>query len=594
MMILILGVLGGLGIAITWLFGDFYVNQKLGELGNDVVDISNQLTSQSSWAQRLTTVQNTKLKTGNQLVLLNRTGELITIRGNISAGGMISNIVPWNGGMGLNGSGGSGTTGWWVHPLLPNYYFSQENLQQVLSGKTLTIEALPNNNSGQAMLVAATPIGDPAEAVLLLGSSPAPVQESISTFRKIIFYSSLFAVFLATLVSLFLARFVTRPLLIMQRAASRMAEGDFQKITGVNGRDEIGELAGALNSMGESLQNHMDWLSQERNLLEGIVEGMSDAVIMLNAGGEILYTNEPAKVLWMESEGKVSGRKLQILKFLQQMLLQPIIPEKVKNLTLDTQVLQVALASTSAQNGVEGYVAVLRDITASLRAEKERRDFMASVTHELRTPLHLIQGYLEAIQDGVIPQEEEAEQIEFVLDEARRLAKLVNELQEMNRLERWKTLELRSIDLKEFMEELKHRYQGLAEEKEVDLEIMSMQGEILADRDRLLQVFINLLDNAFRHTPQRKKIQVDASQQKDKIQFVIRDEGEGIPEQAIKHIFDQFYRVDKARSRKDGGMGLGLSIVKQIVDAHGGNIKVDSKVGKGTEFVFSIPIDHEN
>lgn len=592
MMIVILGVLGGLGFVITWLFGDFYLNQKLDDLGNDAKDITNQLTSQSSWVERLTTVKNMKLKQGTQLVLLNPDGELITIMGNISTGTMGS-IIPWNGEMGLNGTGTIASSGWLVHPLLPNYYFTQGDLQQVLAGKTLKFEALPSNNTGQAMLVAATPIGNPVEAVLLLGSSPAPVQESITTFRRLILYSSLFAVLLATLVSLFLARFVTRPLFIMQKAASRMAEGDFQKITGVNSRDEIGELAGALNSMGESLQNHMDWLSQERNLLEGIVEGMSDAVIMLDAGGEILYTNEPAKALWMESEEKVSDRKQQIHQFLQQMILHSSKEEQIENLILDTQVLQVALASTTARNGVEGYVAVLRDITASLRAEKERRDFMASVTHELRTPLHLIQGYLEAIQDGVIPQEEQSEQIEFVLDEARRLAKLVNELQETNRQERWKSLELRTIDLTEFMEELKYRYQGLAEEKGIVLEITPAQGEILADRDRLLQVFINLLNNAFRHTPQGKKIRVAASQEEDKMKFVIQDEGEGIPLQSLNHIFDRFYRVDKARSRKDGGMGLGLSIVKQFVEAHGGSIKVDSQVGHGTQFIIFIPLEPE-
>ncbi|MEA4900198.1 ATP-binding protein [Desulfitobacterium sp.] len=589
MMILILSVLGGLGIAITWLFGDFYLNQKLNELGNDAREITDQLTSQSSWAERLTTVQNTKLKQGTILVLLNAKGDLITIRGNISTGGVFSNVMPWNGGMGLNGTGVTGASGWWIHPLLPNFYFSQKELQRVLAGETMTIEALPNNNNGQTMLIAATPIGKPAEAVLFLGSTPVPVQETISTFRRIIFYSSLFAVFFATLLSLFFARYVTRPLFILQKAASRMAQGDFQKITGVDSRDEIGELASAFNSMGESLRDHMNWLSQERNLLEGIVEGMSDPVIMLDAGGEVLYTNEPAKILWTESEDEPEDRKRKILGFLREMILQSSEDEQKKDLTLDTQVLQVALASTKARDEAKGYVAVLRDITASLRAEKERRDFMASVTHELRTPLHLIQGYLEAIQDGVIPKEEQAEQIDFVLDEARRLAKLVNELQEMNRLERWKALELSTIDLCEFTEELKYRYQGLAEEKGIELEISSIQGKIVADRDRLLQVFINLLDNACRHTPQGKKIHVQISREEDKIKFVIRDEGEGIPPQALYHIFDRFYRVDKARSRKDGGMGLGLSIVQQIVEAHSGSIKAESKLGVGTQFTIWIP-----
>lgn len=585
MMMLLVVVLGSLTITITWLFGDFYLNQKLNELGNEAKEITNQLKSQQSWAERLSTLQNEKLSAGTQLIVLNSDGGLITVKGSISSASDLSNITGWRGGMGLSGTGSS----FWIHPLLLTDFFTQENMQEVLSGKTITIEALPSANKlGQAMLIAATPIGKPAEAVLLLGSSPAPVQESISTFRRIILYSSLLAVLLATLVALFFARQVSRPIVIMQKAASRMAKGDFQNIIGINSRDEIGELVGVLNSMGQSLKNHMEWLSQERNLLEGIVEGMSDAVIMLDAQGEILYTNEPAKALWSEDDESASNRKQQIATFLQE-LLHSDEEGKIRNLSLGTQVLQVAIASTSARNGVEGYVAVLRDITASLRAEKERRDFMASVTHELRTPLHLIQGYLEAIQDGVIPQKDQPEQIEFVLDETRRLAKLVSELQEVNRLERWKSLELQSIDLEEFMQDLRHRYQSLAEGKGIELEIMPIQGEITADRDRLLQVFINLMDNAFRYTPQGKRIRVDSRQEENLIRFIIKDEGEGIPPQDLPHIFNRFYRVDKARSRKDGGMGLGLAIVKQIIEAHGGKIKAESQVGLGTQFIFTIP-----
>lgn len=588
MMLLIVVVLGSLTVTITWLFSDFYLNQKLNDLGNEAKDITNQLKSQQSWAERLSTLQNEKLTAGTQLVVLNSDGGLITVKGSMSSVSDLSNITPWRGSMGLSGYGVQGSS-LWIHPLLVTDFFTQENLQEVLAGKTITIEALPSANKfGQAMLIAATPIGKPAEAVLLLGSSPAPVQESISTFRRMILYSSLLAVLLATLVALFFARQVSRPIIIMQKAASRMAKGDFQNITGIKSNDEIGQLVGVLNSMGQSLKNHMEWLSQERNLLEGIVEGMSDAVIMLDAQGEILYTNEPAKALWLEGEDKISDRKQHIAMFLQE-LLRSEEEGKIKNLSLGTQVLQVTIASTSARNGVEGYVAVLRDITASLRAEKERRDFMASVTHELRTPLHLIQGYLEAIQDGVIPQEEQPEQIEFVLDEARRLAKLVNELQEVNQLERWKSLELKTIDLEEFLQDLKHRYQGLAEEKGIELEVMPIQGEMAADRDRLLQVFINLLDNAFRYTPHGKKIRVEAKHKEGTMEFVIMDEGEGIPQHDLPHIFDRFYRVDKARSRKDGGMGLGLAIVKQIVEAHGGKIKAESQVGLGTQFIFTIP-----
>lgn len=479
---------------------------------------------------------------------------------------------------------------WLIRSLYPSDFLTRTDIAEVLSGEVITIKALPRNQTGQAMLIAAAPIGNPSEAIVVLGTSPAPVQDSIDAFKRMILYVSLVAVVLATLVSLIFARQVTRPLAIMQKGARRMAEGDFQPIQGVRSRDELGELADVLNSMGESLKNHMTWLSEERNLLLGVVEGISDGVIMLDEEGEILYCNEPAKALWQgnDSEEESIERKRKIVDFLHQFM-EEIEGDAKLNFNLDTQVLQVAMAKTQAIEGTQGYVVVLRDITASLRAEKERREFMASVTHELRTPLHLIQGYLEAIQDGVIPKEEQEEHIDLVLEEAKRLAKLVAELQELDRFESWKEFEKKEIDLAPFLQELNYRFQGRAEELGINLEIEIKSGTIYANRDRLLQVFINLTENAFRHTPRGKEVRIQVENLVDKIQFSVEDQGEGIPPKALPHIFDRFYRVDKARTRKEGGMGLGLSIVKMIVEAHDGEIKVESEVGKGTIFKVILP-----
>lgn len=584
---LILVVLGGLGVTITLLFGDFYLQLKLAELGNEAKEISVQLTKMSSWAERLSAVESIRLSSGTQMVVIDSNGEIIAVEGEIASSG----LGPRNGmGFGSSGIGGTnmGGMGWWLRSVHPTDFLTSSNISDVLAGNILTIKALPKNNSGQAMLVAAAPLGDPAEAIVVLGSSPAPVQESTEAFKRIILYSSLVAVVLATLVSLFFARQVTRPLALMQKGASRMARGDFQPIKGVTSRDELGELAQALNSMGESLSNHVTWLSQEKNLLQGIVEGISDAVIMLDASGEILYSNEPAKALWQGSGQEAVERKEKILTFLRDFLDRPD-SEGNMNLTLGTQVLQVAMASTQAREGIKGFVAVIRDVTATLRAEKERRDFMASVTHELRTPLHLIQGYLEAIQDEVIPKEEQSEHIDLVLDEARRLAKLVMELQEISRLERWQVIEKKEVDIGIFLQELHYRFQGKAEELGIQLLIQESEGIIHADRDRLLQVFINLIDNALRHTPIGKSVRIKVQNLEERILFRIEDEGEGIHHQDLPHIFERFYRVDKSRSRKEGGMGLGLAIVKQIVEAHGGEIHVESVPGQGTSFKILLP-----
>lgn len=582
--LLILVVLGGLGVTITWLFGDFYLQQKLDSLKTDATEISTQLAGVYSWNERLSLLETFKLTSGTQLVLLDTHGNVLVI-----SGSSINPSQALQGPLGgyLGGLDGGLVGGWSRNPRL-NDFFTEEYLAEVLTGKTIKAETL--NESGQRMLLAAAPVGTkPVQGIVVLGSSPIPLQESIATFRRLILYTSMIAVFLATIVSLFFARQVTRPLALMQRGATRMAKGDFMPIQGVNSKDEIGELVESLNSMGESLKNNMEWLSQEKNLLQGIVESISDAVIMLSYEGQILYANDSAKGLWQENEIELEERKGQIVGFLQAMSQKHTEGENYATMTLGLQVLQVVMAPMTEREEIGGNVAVLRDVTASLRAEKARRDFLASVTHELRTPLHLIQGYLEAIQDAVIPEHQHEEYIELVLDEAKRLARLVQNLQDINYLERGQNLQFIPIDMESFMLDLEQRFQGRAQELGVNLVVEQGTGELMADPDQLLQVFINLLDNALRHTPRNKTVRVLQKNGQDEVCLAVQDEGEGIPKEALPYIFDRFFRVNKARSRKDGGMGLGLAIVRQIVEAHGGDVNVESDMGKGTTFWVMLP-----
>ncbi|MDP4127258.1 MAG: ATP-binding protein [Bacillota bacterium] len=584
--LLILIVLGGLGVTITWLFSDFYLQQKLDSLRTEATEISTQLANVYSWNERLSLLETFKLTSGTQMVLLDAQGNILVISSsNLNSSQALQGHIS-----GYLGGFGGGLIGGWSRNLLPSDFFTNQYLAQVLSGKTISIKALPANGSGQTMLLAAAPVGTkPVQGVVLLGSSPIPLQESIATFRRLILYASLIAVLLATIVSLIFARQVTRPLALMQRGATRMAKGDFLPIQGVTSKDEIGELAEVLNCMGESLKNHMEWLSQERNLLQGIVESISDAVIMLSYEGVILYANDTAKTLWQENEVELSERKQQIIGFLLTMSTRENDGENYATMTLGLQVLQVVMAPMAETKGIGGHVAVLRDVTASLRMEKARREFLASVTHELRTPLHLIQGYLEAIQDAVIPKDQQGEYIELVLDEAKRLARLVQDLQDINWLERGQMLQLVPIDLKSFMNDLDQRFQGRAIELGLNLTVSQGFGELLADPDKLLQVFINLLDNAMSHTPYGKTVRVFQVEAQNEVRLAVQDEGEGIPKEALPYIFDRFFRVNKARSRKDGGMGLGLAIVRQIVEAHEGHVRVESDMGKGTTFWVVLP-----
>ena len=579
MTLLILTVLGGLVLVITWLFGDFYFQQKLDALRDEALQTSAQLAAVPNWNDRLALIQTFKLSSGTQLVLLDPHGGTLAMSTTFEPRALMG---PVGGVLG----GGVG----WARTQRLTDFLNSKNLTDVLSGKDLSIKASPVKGNGSAMLIAAAPLGlHPVQGVVLLGSSPMPIQESINTFRRLILYSALLAIALSTFISLIFARQVTRPLALMQRAAGRMAEGDFLPIVGVNSRDELGELAGTLNTMGENLSNHMNWLAQEKNQLQAVVKGISDPVIMLSTEGSLLYANEPAKALWEGNSVDLEERRSNILRFLVDMIKEIKDEKETHILNYGTQILDIGIAPMSYFERIPGHVVVLRDVTASLRAEKERRDFLASVTHELRTPLHLIQGYLEAIEDGVIPQEEQAEKLDFVLDEAKRLARLVNDLQGMNGLQH-QFLRLEKLDLEEFFQDLAQRFDSKAKILGINLKFKPIVGEkINVDRDRFLQVFINLLDNALRHSSSGQAILVWLEHGDGLVRLAVKDEGEGISEATISHIFEPFYRIDKARSRKDGGLGLGLAIVKQIVELHGGSVSVESTIGQGSTFWIELP-----
>lgn len=225
------------------------------------------------------------------------------------------------------------------------------------------------------------------------------------------------------------------------------------------------------------------------------------------------------------------------------------------------------------------------------RADKQRRNMTADVAHELRTPLHILRGNLEGLLDGVY--EATTEQIESMLDETRLLSRLVDDLQTISLAEGGQLyLKLEDVNIAELLEDVRTSFLGQADDANVELivDVEDDELSITADAGRLDQVLGNLVGNALRHTPAEACIRLEAESSPMALRLRIRDEGAGIPPEAIPYIFDRFYRGDKARLRKEGsGSGLGLAIARQLIQLHGGTIKVESELGNGTTFIIDLP-----
>ncbi len=231
------------------------------------------------------------------------------------------------------------------------------------------------------------------------------------------------------------------------------------------------------------------------------------------------------------------------------------------------------------------------DQTALLRLDRARKEFLSNVSHELRTPLSSIKLMLETVLEA---PEEEARDL-FVpqaLAQVDRLTALVGQLLEQARAESGQLkLDLRDVDLEEVARPIVASFEQQASHKGVNLELTALRPvRVEADPDRLAQVFVNLIDNALRHTRGGGRIRIELDARDSDAVLRVRDTGEGIPYRDLPHIFERFYVVDRSRTRGTGGAGLGLAIVKGIVDAHGGAISAESMLGRGTAFTIRIPI----
>lgn len=228
------------------------------------------------------------------------------------------------------------------------------------------------------------------------------------------------------------------------------------------------------------------------------------------------------------------------------------------------------------------------------KQEKLRRDFVADVSHELRSPLTNIQGFIEAIMDGKDrTPEDRSRYLGIIHKETTRLSRLVNELLYLSKLESGTVETSKTLfSLNEVIESSVQKFLPVAGEKKQNIICSVSEEEIIlsGNPDRIEQVITNLLDNACRHSPEGADIDVKLTKTSDSAKVMIIDRGEGIPPEDLPMIWERFYKVDKARKRDTGGTGLGLAIVRQIVESYGGQIEVTSEVGKGTEIGFSLPV----
>jgi two-component system sensor histidine kinase VicK len=457
--------------------------------------------------------------------------------------------------------------------------------------------------TGHRIWVLASPIksGNKVIGSIYLVAKIENVFAQMKTINRIFASGTGIALSITALLGILLARTITRPISDMRRQAVAMTKGNFSRKVKVYGYDEIGTLAVTFNNLTKKLQEAQAMTEGERRKLSSVLSYMTDGVIATDRKGRVILINDPALEMLDVSRETVLSQPIVTLLGLSDTYSFEDLVEVNDSLILDYStknkpyILRANLSVIQKETGfVNGLITVLHDITEQEKINMERREFVSNVSHELRTPLTTMRSYLEALEDGAWKDEEIAPNfLEVTRNETERMIRLVNDLLQLSKMDSpdYK-LSKEWVNFVKFFDRIIDRFEMTKEQHVTfkrDLPEKAIFIEI--DEDKLTQVLDNIISNAMKYSPEGGQITFSVKEEEDKIIVSIKDQGIGIPKENIGKIFERFYRVDKARSRKLGGTGLGLAIAKEMVGAHGGSIWVKSEEGKGTEILFSLPYE---
>ena len=445
--------------------------------------------------------------------------------------------------------------------------------------------------------------GEPA-GVIRTAVSLASLESTLAELRSNIMTGGMLIALLVAIISFLLARKLTRPLEDIRRGAERFAHGDLEFRLPSQPHEETGALAEAMNAMAAKLEDRIATVMNERNESDAVLSSMIEGVLAVNLDETLIRINRVAiRMLGLEPLAAAAGRAIfevvrntGLQRFVEQALAceEPVEGEFVLQGETERYVQAHGSALRDGQGHRIGALIVLNDMTRLRKLETVRRDFVANVSHELKTPITSIKGFVETLLDGALDNREDAVRfLNIILKHADRLNSIIEDLLSLSRIEQEaenKEVDMAPASVNDMLNQVAQLCQAKAQAKRVLLQMRCPETlQIQVNRRLIEQALVNLVDNAIKYSDAGKTVQIEARAAGREVTIAVRDAGCGIDREHLSRLFERFYRVDKARSRDQGGTGLGLAIVKHIAQAHSGRVQVESAPGQGSTFTLFLP-----
>ncbi|CAI2549259.1 Sensor protein kinase WalK [Apilactobacillus kunkeei] len=437
------------------------------------------------------------------------------------------------------------------------------------------------------------------------------VYNEINQITVIYVVAAVVAILSGLLISIVISKAITKPIDEMKKQTLQIARGDYSGQVHVYGRDELGQLANAVNNLSVKVEESQESTESERQRLDSVLTNMTDGVIATDRRGYVIIMNDEAASFLETTEQDALGNSiLDILDIRKEYSLRDLI-ENPDETIIDRSdndhdlILHAHFSLIQRDSGfVSGLVCVLHDVTEQQKIDNDRKEFVSNVSHELRTPLTSVHSYIEALQDGAWKDPEIAPNfLKVTQEETDRMIRMINDLLTLSRMDSGtQKIDKELVNITELFNYILNRFDMIIKSDDnnsekpnkhyrIERHFTKQDLWVEVDTDRFTQVIDNLMNNAIKYSPDGGVITCSLYKTKHSVILSVRDQGLGIPRSSIPHIFDRFYRVDKARSRAQGGTGLGLAISKEVVEALGGKIWVESTENRGSTFYISLPYE---
>ncbi|TPR19368.1 cell wall metabolism sensor histidine kinase WalK [Apilactobacillus timberlakei] len=436
------------------------------------------------------------------------------------------------------------------------------------------------------------------------------VYKEINQITLIYVAAALVAILAGLLISIVISRAITKPIDEMKQQTLQIAKGDYSGQVHVYGRDELGQLANAVNNLSVKVEESQESTESERQRLDSVLTNMTDGVIATDRRGKVIIMNDEAANSLETSESEAIDKSiLDVLDIGDEYTLREII-ENPDETIIDRSdnsrdlILHAHFSLIQRESGfVSGLVCVLHDVTEQQKIDNDRKQFVSNVSHELRTPLTSVHSYIEALQDGAWKDSTIAPKfLKVTQDETDRMIRMINDLLTLSRMDsNTQKINKELVNIKELFNYILDRFdmiiksdddnKKLSKDYKIIRKFTKLDLWVEVDTDRFTQVIDNLMNNAIKYSPDGGTITCSLYETHNNVILSVKDQGLGIPRSSIPHIFDRFYRVDKVRSRAQGGTGLGLAISKEVIQALGGRIWVESTENKGSTFYIALPYE---